>query len=285
MRVGVRDDSVLDTVWGQATPGVFPCLRSKPVMRRPSQFHPSLCVECRGNIYLENGIGGSIRAALAAAAHPRTLSTQDLRKSCESAKGRSVTPTWRPLLDKGVVAEGFTRPLSRQNHTPFNPCLARRMVPRRCSMHPICPDRSRRPPPLLPAKQDLWEIRPSGSFLVFPTLGQLRACLPSCVGCVCAARGSWPSCPEPSELLAPRLCVWNPWKGSLPTRRARNDGDVNVRILHLCRAWIRLTGGNQALSRQQRRAAMPHKDTHLRGPGLRLEAASPLCLFTPPRHL
>ena len=117
-----------------------------------------------------------------------------------------------------------------------------------------------------------------------PTLGQLRACLPSCVGCVCAARGSWPSCPQPLEPLAPRLCVWNPWKGSLPTRRASKDGDVDVRILHLCSAWIWLTG-NQALSRQQRRAALPHKDTHLRGPGLRLEAASPLCLFTPPRPL
>lgn len=92
VRVAVRDDSVFDTVWGQVIPGVFPCARSKPVTRRPSQFHPlpSLRVECRGNIYLENGIGGSIRAALAAAAHPCTLSTQDLRKSCESAKGRSV---------------------------------------------------------------------------------------------------------------------------------------------------------------------------------------------------
>ena len=45
MLVGVRDDSVLDTVWGQVIPGVFPCARSEPVTRRPSQFHapPSLC--------------------------------------------------------------------------------------------------------------------------------------------------------------------------------------------------------------------------------------------------
>ena len=149
-------------------------------------------------------------------------------------------------------------------------------------MHPIYPNRSRRPPPLLSAKQNLVGDPPVWKLFSLPTLGQLRACLPSCVGCVCAARGSWPSCPEPLEPLAPRLYAWNPWKGSLPTRRASKDGDVDLRILHLCSAWIWLTG-NQALFWQQRRTALPHKDTHLRGPGLRLEAASPLCLFTPPK--
>jgi hypothetical protein len=52
---------------------------------------------------------------------------------------------------------------------------------------------------------------------------------------------------------------------------------MSILRLRAARIWL---AGNQPLSRQQRRAALPHKDTHLRGPGLRLEAASPPCLYT-----
>lgn len=127
----------------------------------------SLRVECRGNIYLENGIGGSIRAALAAAAHPCTLSTQDLRKSCESAKGRSVKlgdhSSTRVLLRRDLhdpSRDKTTPPSTRALHDVWCPgdAACTQSIPTdRGDLHPFCLQ-----------SRILWEIRPSGSFLVCP---------------------------------------------------------------------------------------------------------------------